>query len=45
MKFDAGNGFIDAFVQVSLDNSIVVDAQPLAEGVLRDFEASIHIAP
>ena len=44
-KFDAGNGFIDMFVQVSLDNSIVVDTEPLAEGVLGDFETPIHVAP
>ena len=44
-KFDAGNGFIDMFVQVSLDNSIVVDTKPLAEGVLRDFETPVHVAP
>ncbi len=44
-KFDARNGFIDMFVQMSLDNSIVVDAKPLAEGVLRDLETPVNVAP
>ena len=43
--FDARVFFIDVFIEVGFDDAVVVDPEPLTEGVLRDLEAAIDISP
>ncbi len=43
MHFDARIVFVDVFVEVGFDDAVIVEAEPIAEGVLRDLEPSIHV--
>ena len=45
MHFDARVVLIDVFVEVSFDDAVVVDAESLTEGILRDFEPAIDVSP
>ena len=36
--------FIDVFVEVGFDDAVVVDAESLTEGILRDFEPAIDVS-
>lgn len=44
MHFDARVVLVDVFVEVGFDDAVVVEAEPLAEGVLRDLEPAIHVS-
>ena len=44
MYFDARVVLIDVLVEVGFDDAVVVDAEPLTEGVLRDLEPAIDIS-
>ena len=44
MHFDARVVLIDVFVEVGFDDSVVVDAESLAEGILRDLEPAIDVS-
>lgn len=44
MHFDARVVFVDVFVEVGFDDAVVVEAESLAEGVLRDLEPAIHVS-
>jgi hypothetical protein len=33
------------FVEVDFDDAVVVDAESLTEGILRDLEPPIHVSP
>ena len=44
IHFDARVVFIDVFVEVGFDDSVVVDAESLAEGILRDLEPTINVS-
>lgn len=41
---NAGIGFIDLFVQVSLDDAIVVQPKPFADGILGDLQTAVEVA-
>ena len=41
--FDARVGFVDVFVQMCLNDAIVVQAKPFANRVLGDLQASIEV--
>jgi hypothetical protein len=43
--FDARVVLIDVFVEVGLDDAVVVDAESLTEGILRDLEPAIDVSP
>ena len=45
LYFDAGVVFIDMFVEVGFDDAVVVDAESLAEGILRNLEPAIDVPP
>ena len=38
MHFNARVVFIDVLIEVGFDDAVVVDAESLTEGILRDFE-------
>ena len=42
--FDARVVLIDVFVEVSFDDAVVVDAESLTEGILRDLEPAIDVS-
>ena len=42
--FNARVVFIDVFVEVGFDDSVVVNAESLAEGILRDLEPTINVS-
>ena len=42
--FDARVVLIDVFVEVSFDDAVVVYAESLTEGILRDLEAAIDVS-
>jgi hypothetical protein len=42
--FDARVIFIDVFVEVGFDDAVVIDAESLAEGILRDLEPAIDVS-
>lgn len=42
--FDARVGFVDLFVQVSFNDAIVVQAEPLADRILGDLQPAIEVA-
>ena len=44
MYFDARVVLVDVFVEVGFDDAVVVDAEPFAEGILRDLEPAIDIS-
>jgi hypothetical protein len=44
MHFDARVIFIDMFVEVGFDDAVVVDAESLTEGILRDLEPAIDVS-
>lgn len=44
-NLDAGIGSINILVQMGLNNAIVIEADPLTEGVLGNFEPTIDITP
>lgn len=44
LHFDARVVFIDVFVEVGFDDSVVVDAESFAEGILRDLEPAINVS-
>ena len=43
--FDARVVLIDVFVEVGFDDAVVVDAESLTEGILRDLEPAIDVSP
>ena len=45
MYLNARVALIDVFVEVSFDDSVIVDAESLAEGILRDLEPAIDVSP
>jgi hypothetical protein len=42
--FDARVVLIDVFVEVGFDDAVVVDAESLTEGILRDLESAIDVS-
>ncbi len=44
MYFDARVSLVDVFVEVGFDDAVVVEAEPLAERVLRYLEPTIHVS-
>jgi hypothetical protein len=42
--FDARVVLIDVFVEVGFDDAVVIDAEPLTEGILRDLEPAIDVS-
>jgi hypothetical protein len=44
MHFDARVVLIDVFVEVGFDDAVVVDAESLTEGILRDLEPAIDVS-
>lgn len=44
MHFDARIVLIDVLVEVSFDDAVVVDAESLTEGILRDLEPAIDVS-
>ena len=42
--FDPRVVLVDVLVEVGFDDAVVVDAEPLTEGVLRDFESAIDVS-
>ena len=44
LHFDARIVLIDVFVEVGFDNAVVVDAESLTEGILRDLEPAIDVS-
>jgi len=44
MHFDARVFLIDVFVEVGFDDAVVVDAESLTEGILRDLEPAIDVS-
>ena len=44
MHFDARVVLIDVFVEVSFDDTVVVDAESFTEGILRDLEPAIDVS-
>lgn len=44
-QFHAGRGDVAGFPQSHLDNSVVIDPEGFADGVLGDFETAINVAP
>jgi hypothetical protein len=44
MHFDSRVVLIDVLVEVGFDDTVVVDAEALTEGVLRDLEPAIDIS-
>ena len=45
MHFNAGVVLIDVFVEMGFNDAIVVDAESLTKGVLRDLEPTIDVSP
>ncbi len=44
LHFDARVVLIDVFVEVGFDDAVVVDAESLTEGILRDLEPAIDVS-
>ena len=44
MYFDARVIFIDVFVEVGFDDTVVVDSESLTEGILRDLEPAVDVS-
>lgn len=44
MHFDARVVLIDVFVEVGFDDAIVIDAESLTEGILRDLEPAVDVS-
>jgi len=44
MHFDPRVVLIDVLVEVGFDDTVVVDAEPFTEGILRDLEPAIDIS-
>lgn len=42
--FHARIGFVDLFVQMGFNDAIVVQAEPLADRILGDFQTAIQVA-
>lgn len=42
--FDAWVVLIDVFVEVGFDDAVVIDAESLTEGILRDLEPAIDVS-
>ena len=45
MHFDARIVLIDVFVEMGFDDTVVVDAESFTEGILRDLEPAVDVAP
>jgi hypothetical protein len=45
MHFDARVFLIDMFVEVGFDDAVVIDTEPLTEGILRNLEPAIYVSP
>ena len=45
LHFDARVVFINVFIEVGFDDAVVVDAESLTEGILRDLEPAIDVSP
>ena len=44
MHFDARVVLIDVFVEMGFDDAVVIDAESLTEGILRDLESAIDVS-
>ena len=44
MHFDARVVLIDVFVEVGFDDAVVVDAETLTEGILRNLEPTVDVS-
>ncbi len=44
MHFDARVVLIDVFVEVGFDDAVVIDAETLTEGILRDLQPAIDVS-
>ena len=44
LHFDARVVSIDVFVEVGFDDAVVVDAEPLAEGILCNLEPAVDVS-
>lgn len=44
MHFDARVVLIDVFVEVGFDDAIVIDAESLTEGILRNLEPTVDVS-
>ena len=44
MHFDARVVLIDVFVEVGFDDTVVIDAESLTEGILRDLEPAVDVS-
>ena len=44
MHFDARVVLIDMFVEVGFDNAVVIDAETLTEGILRNLESTVDVS-
>ena len=44
MHFDARVVLIDVFVEVGFDDAVVIDAETLTEGILRDLQSAIDVS-
>ena len=44
MHFYARVVFIDVFIEVGFDDAVIIDAESLTEGILRDLEPAIDVS-
>ena len=44
MHFDSRVVLIDVFVEVGFDDAVVVDPEPLTEGILRDLQSTVDVS-
>jgi hypothetical protein len=44
IHFDARVVLIDVFIEVGFDDAVIVDAESLTEGILRDLEPAIDVS-
>lgn len=44
MHFDARVVSIDVFVEVGFDDTVVVDAESLTKGILRNLESAVDVS-
>lgn len=44
MYFNARVALIDVFVEMGFDDAVIIDAESLAEGILRDLEPAIDVS-
>lgn len=44
MHFDARIVLINVLIEVGFDDAVVVDAESLTEGILRDLESAVDVS-